>query len=207
MARLTKAQILNLTPEQIDIMAKSNPAQLRRITSDLQAITKKRYERQQAKGMKTGFVKGYESAGKTSVRNLSGKELKAEFETQRGFLTEYKTSTMAGSKDVYTEMINKIDPEHQYFAENPNLNSKEDIKRFWDLYHSAKEVAGERIRQGTAGSDIDQELSDIIVNEMDVDSESFDEMLRNVDEARKELYRQRQAGMGYESNPLSKKFE
>lgn len=207
MARLTKSQILNLTPEQIDIMAETKPAELRRITSDLQAITKKRYERQISKGMKTGFVKGYEAAGQTSTKGLSGKELKAEFYSQKAFLEEYKTSTIAGSKDVYTEMINRIDPEHQYFAENPNLNSKDDIKRFWDLYHHAKEAAGERVRQGTAGSDIDQELSDIIVNEMKGDGESFDKMLQNVTEAQNELYKQRQAGMGYESNPLSKTFE
>ena len=42
MERLTKAQIMALTPEQINKMASSDIKQLRRIVSDLQAINKKK---------------------------------------------------------------------------------------------------------------------------------------------------------------------
>ena len=48
MARLTKAEILSLTPEQITNLSKTNLAQLKQITSDLQAINRKSYQRLKA---------------------------------------------------------------------------------------------------------------------------------------------------------------
>ena len=205
MARLTKAQILSLTPEQIDKMAKSDLKQLKRITSDLQAINKKSFQRLSAKGMKTGFVRGYEATGgPKSLKSMVGKnaasQVKAEFQSQLSLISA-KTRTISGAKNVYMKMIKSIDPEHKVFPSNYNIASKEEISQFWELYHKTKEFSGERVRSGSVGSELDIELANIITDEMR--SDAVDDMLANITSEYSKLYEERQAGIIYESNPLS----
>lgn len=203
MPRLTKAEILALTPEQIDQMSKTNLTQLKQITSDLQAINKKSYARMKAKGMNTGFVRGYEqSGGSKSVRGMSAAEVKAELKAQAS-LNKAKTRTVSGATSVYKKMVSSIDPEHKIFAEDYKLASKDDIKRFWDLYHKAKEVTGERVRGGHDASQLDYELSNIITDEMRSSDEALADIEKNISERYEDIYKERQKGMPIESNPFS----
>lgn len=203
MARLTKAEIMALTPEQVDQLSKTNLTQLKQIVSDLQAINKKSYQRLTAKGMNTGFVRGYEqSGGNKSLKGMTATEVKAEFEAQKGRMSA-KTRTVKGASSVYKKMVSAIDPEHKIFNEDYKTASKEDIKRFWELYHKAKEVTGERVRGGHAGSPLDYELSEIITDEMRSSDEAIEDIEKAISEKYEDIYKERQKGMQLESNPFS----
>lgn len=211
MPRLTKAQIEALTPEQIDTLAKTDLTALKRIVSDLQAINKKSYQRMTAKGMNTGFVQSYERAGGyTSVKTMTGKnaasQVKSEFKAQMRRL-QAKTRTMSGAKQIYEKMVSGIDPEHKILPAKMEYADKDQIARFWELYHAAKEHTAERVRGGHDGSPLDIELSNIISDNMRDGDLPFNEMEDKIKEDYEKVYKERQAGISRESNPFSIKTE
>ncbi len=205
MARLTKKQILSLTPQQIEQMRRTNLQQLKQITSDLQAINRKSYLRSKAKGIETPFVSSYErSGGPKSLKSFRGSsneaaQVKAEFESQMSLLKS-KSRTFSGAQKVYSEMINKIDPSHQKFAANIKDMNKEDVAKFWDIYHKLSEKHTSLGANGSLGSP-PEAVSDIIKSQLD-SSDDVDEILSKVDSMYQELYQEVESGDDYSENPF-----
>lgn len=205
MARLNKEQILALTPSDIERLRRTNLTQLKQITSDLQAINRKSYMRSKAAGIESPFVSAYErSGGPTSMKSFRGSsneaaQVKAEFETQMSLLKS-KSRTFAGAQKVYSEMVKKIDPSHQKFAGNIKDMNKEDIAKFWDIYHKLTEKHASLGANGSLGSP-PESVSDIITSELDSD-DSIDEILARVDSKYQELYQEEEMNADYNENPF-----
>lgn len=205
MARLTKKEILGLTPQQIEQMRRTNLQQLKRITSDLQAINRKSYLRSKAAGIESPFVSAYErSGGSASLKSFRGSsneaaQVKAEFETQMSLLKS-KSRTFAGAQKVYSEMIKKIDPSHQKFAASIKEMDKEDIAKFWDVYHKLTEKHASLGANGSLGSP-PEAVSDIITSELD-SGDSIDDILARVDSKFQELYQEEEMNADYNENPF-----
>ncbi len=205
MARLTKKEILELTPQQIEQMRRTNLQQLKQITSDLQAINRKRYLRSKAGGVESPFVSAYErSGGPASLKSFRGSsneaaQVKAEFETQMSLLKS-KSRTFSGAQKVYSEMIKKIDPSHQKFAANIKDMDKEEIAKFWDIYHKLSEKHASIGANGSLGSP-PEAVSDIIKSELD-SGDSIDDILARVDSKYQELYQEEEMNADYNENPF-----
>lgn len=205
MARLTKKEILELTPQQIEQMRRTNLQQLKQITSDLQAINRKSYLRSKAGGVESPFVSAYErSGGPTSLKSFRGSsneaaQVKAEFETQMSLLKS-KSRTFAGAQKVYSEMVKKIDPTHQKFAANIKDMDKDEIAKFWDIYHKLSEKHASIGANGSLGSP-PEAVSDIIKSELD-SGDSIDDILARVDSKYQELYQEEEMNADYNENPF-----
>jgi hypothetical protein len=195
MARLTKSEILSLTPRQITQIEKTHPEQLRQMTRDLQAINRKSYQRLTAKGIRSQFVSGYESAGGTaSLRGMDITDVRAEFETQLS-LNKAQSRTVKGSQRVYSQMKNRIDPEGKFLPSDIKDLDPEQAKKFWNTYHKLSEKHAEISGNGSRGSP-PLEVADIIFEELansdfDPDDENaFDEFFAAVDEAYNKWYQE-----------------
>ena len=213
MARLTKAQILNLTPKEIEHMRRYDIKQLKQITSDLQAINRKSYIRLKGKGIESPYVKSYErSGGPMSLKGLGvGKNksteqimkeataIKNELEAQLSHL-KAQTRTMKGSQKVYSEMRQKIDPAGQVLAANIEDMDKDEVSKYWEVYHKWSEDHVVDSQQGSPPVAV----SSIIWKNMDA-NKTADEILKQVDEDYKELYiqKEKKANEDYSPNPYS----
>ena len=216
MARMTKAEILSLTPEQIEHLRRYDVTKLKQITSDLQAINRKSYMRLKAKGINSPFVKSYEKAGgQMSLRGLaSGKgksdqqlrmeatKVKNEFETQLSHL-KAQTRTMKGAQKVYSEMRSKIDPEGNKLPENIREMSTEDVGKFWDVYHKMAEKHPSMKSDGSQGSPPGS-VSEMIWNNIDP-IENVDDIFKKVDEEYNEWYKTKEleSQEDYSPNPYT----
>jgi len=204
MARLTKKEILNLTPADIEHMRRTNLTQLKQITSDIQAINRKSYLRSKAAGIESPFVSAYErSGGPASLKSFRGSsneaaQVKAEFESQMSLL-QSKTRTFKGAQKVYSEMARLIDPEHKKFAANIRDMNKDEVKQFWDVYHK---FAQSHVVQTSSVTNVSppESISSIILSELNSDDD-VDDILKRVDEAYNKLYQQREAENNNDINP------
>lgn len=205
MARLTKKEILGLTPQQIEQMRRTNLQQLKQITSDLQAINRKSYLRSKAAGIDSPFVSAYEkSGGPASLKSFRGSsneaaQVKAEFESQMSLLKS-KTRTFAGAQKVYSEMVKKIDPSHKKFGSNIREMKKEDVSKFWDIYHKLSEKHASIGANGSLGSP-PEAVSDIIKSQLD-SGDDIDEILSKVDSMYQDYYQEEEQNADYDENPF-----
>lgn len=203
MARLTKAEILSLTPQQIEQLKRHNLQQLKQITSDVQAINKKSYKRLSSKNIRSPFVTGYEKAGGTaSLRGMTDKQVKAEFETQLALL-KAQTRTKSGAQKVYSEMRKKINPSEDVLPEKVEDIPNEEISKFWDVYHKFSEIHPTESAKGTGGSP-PEAVSEMIWNNMEGEK-SIDDILSEVNQEYEEWYKQKELEeqADYISDPYS----
>lgn len=205
MARLTKEQILSLTPSDIERMRRTNLTQLKQITSDLQAINRKSYIRSKASGIESPFVSAYErSGGPASLKSFRGSvnesaQVKAEFESQLSLL-QAKTRTFKGAKNVYKEMVDLMDPSHKTFSPEMDEMDKEKISAFWQLYRRLKE-AHALVQGDNKDTSPLAVVRDIISSSIDM-NKSFDEMLADVEEKYNKRYQEVESGDDYSENPF-----
>lgn len=203
MARLTKSEILSLTPQQIEQMKRHNLTQLKRITSDLQAINKKSYTRMSSRGIHSQFISTFEkSGGVHSIRGMTAQQVKAEFESQLS-MVKAQTRTMKGANKVYKEMAKKIDPSGTRLPESMLQLNKDQVSSFWDVYHKFSEMHPTESGAGTGGSP-PEAVSEMIWNNID-DGGSVDDILERVNREYEDWYRQKEMKdeTDYISNPFT----
>lgn len=139
--------IMNMTWDELNSIAKNSPKDFRTITSRLVSASNKRIKRLETavRGKSSLAYQSVESRGsKFSVRGKDMNQLKSEFASAKHFLG-MKTSTKSGWNKYRTEMEKRTG----YATEGESLNwSDRTWKKYWKVYRVFEENHGATFKKG-----------------------------------------------------------
>lgn len=173
---MTLKSIIDLDPTHLKNLSRSSMAEL---TSRLVSAANKRLTRLERTGMDIyspaykGRVKeGQTKADRFSVKGKSFNQLQSEFAKSKSFLTEKKTSSVAGAKLAQREMEQRI---------GKHFESKEEANEFWANVKKLEEAGV--LSENYTSAQLQKDVA--AMQEEGVD---FDEMLRRINERQDEFY-------------------
>ena len=130
---MTIKDIVNMKPGQVTGMSRN---ELARITSQLVSAGNKRLRRLEAANLAVTPAYTYiqKSGGDFSVKGKSKEDLLLEFQRAKGFLTEAKTGSVRGARQVQKEVRQKTESFMSDIGSDYGEWSDEDKKAFWKFF-------------------------------------------------------------------------
>lgn len=173
---MTLQSIIDIDPTHIKNLSRKSLAEL---TSRLVSASNKRLRRLEKRGIeiyspayKARVKEGSEKAERFSVKGKSYNALQREFAKAKQFLTEKKTSTIAGTLRAQREMEERI---------GHHFETKEEANAFWDNVKKLEEAGV--LNEGYTSAQLQRDVASMMEEGID-----FDEMLERANERAGEFY-------------------
>lgn len=168
--------IMNMSWDELNNIAKTNPKDFRTLTSRLVSASNKRIRRLEKtkRGIHAPAYASVRARGsKFSVRGKNVNQLKNEFATAKHFL-QMKTSTAKGWNRYRTMMEIRTGQ----FTDGESLNwSDHTWSKYWEIYRKFQEIHGGSFKPGDSER-IQQLLTEILdTNDKRKKAKTFEEIL------------------------------